>query len=121
MPSAKYYRSVLPLDLLQIIGNYAGDVRYKLVFTLSPKRRFLSYILMRWRDTSMYTTYIQSVLCADSWIPIRLNCIADILGILNKNCQLPDRVVADSLKKITGILLEVHDYGLTRLRNAWLH
>ena len=122
MPSAKYYRTGLPLDLLQIIGNFAGDVNYKLKFTLSPKRKFLSSIVLHWRDASLYSEYRdQVILRADSWVPIRLNCIPEVLHLLTTRSKLPNDVIKDSLRKITCLLLEVHDYRLKgrRGRNTW--
>jgi hypothetical protein len=118
MPSVKYYRSVIPLDLLQIVGNYAGDENYRLVFTLSKKRRFLSNILMTWRDTTLYCAYNKptTILKPNSWTPVRMNCIAEILQLVGERCKLPENIVVPSLQKITKILLEIHDYTLSRHR-----
>ena len=122
MPSAKYYRSVLPLDLLQIVGNYAGDAKYKLRFTLSKKRRFLSNIKGCWRDASLYSEYSQPefVLRREHWVPVRLNCVGKILTLLSEHCKLPENVLVPSLKRITKILLEVHDYQIRRhIKKVW--
>ena len=119
MPSVKYYRSVLPLDLLQIVGDFAGDEIYKLVFTFSPKRRFLSNIVMSWRDPECgnYTT----VLKEHNWRPVCLGSIAEVLTMLAERCtRIPENILVPSLKRITDILLEVHDYKLRRkVRNLW--
>ena len=114
MPSAKYYRSIIPLDLLQIIGNYAGDDTYKLVFTLSPKRKFLSNIILKCRNLGNlgFHRRDQVILKSDSWVPMRLNCIPEILCLLNQRSKLPKVVVKDSLRSITLILLEIHDYNI---------
>ena len=124
MPSAKYYRSVIPLDLLQIIGDYAGDENYKLVFRFSKKRRFLSKILIEWRDPTLYCAYNTktSVLKPNSWIPVRINCIAEILKLVGERVKLPEHIIAPSLNKIIEILTEVHDYRLRRVpggRGNW--
>ena len=122
MPSVKYYRSVLPRDLLLIVGDYAGDELYKLVFTFTPKRRFLSNILMCWRNTDMYCqpSNVVSILRTDYWKPVRLDCIAEILTLLGEKCKLPENILVPSLKRISDILLEVHDYKLRRkVRKVW--
>ena len=111
MPSAKYYRPIMPLDLLQIIGNYAGDEVYKLVFTLSPKRKFLSSIILQCRHPG-FARKDRLILKSDSWVPIRLNCITEILCLLNQRCKLPHVVVEDSLRSIAHILIEIHDYNI---------
>ena len=116
MPSAKYYRTVLPRDLLQIIGNYAGDETYKLVFTFTPRRRFLGNIEMHLRDSTLYCEYQNpvSMLKPNSWRPVCMNCIAEILVLLGEKCKIPEYILVPSLKRITDILLEVHDYTLRR-------
>ena len=118
MPSSKYFRSVLPLDLLQIVGEFAGDENYKLKFTFSPKRRFLSNILLVWRDPSLYSE--QAVLRREHWVPVRLNQVGEVLKLLTERCKLPENVLVPSLKRITNILLEIHDYRLSRnQRKVW--
>ena len=124
MPSAKYYRSVIPLDLLQIVGDFAGDENYRLVFRFSKKRRFLSNIEMHWRDPSLYCAYNTSktVLKPNSWVPVRMNCITEMLQLIGERCKLPENIVVPSLKKITAILMEIHDYRLRRVpggRGNW--
>ena len=117
MPSVKYYRSILPLDLLQIVGNFSGDKNYRLVFTFSPKRRFISKILIGWRNPDEIPGEYRSfttILKEYSWKPERLGCIAEVLTLLGENCKLPENIMVPSLKRITNILLEVHDYTLRR-------
>ena len=123
MPSTKYYRSILPLDLLQIVGNLAGDELYKLVFTFTPKRQFLGNIEMHWRDKTLYCVHKHntSVLKAEYWQPVRIDCIGDVLVMLSEKCNLPSNVMIPSLNRITDILLEVHDYKLRRgRRKVWV-
>ena len=122
MPSAKYYRSELPLDLLHIIGNLAGDKNYKLKFSLSPKRKFLSSIILEGRDKTLYSDNKEKVILRkDSWVPIRLNCIPEVIHLLTSRSKLASALIMDSLQKITVLLLEVHDYRLKgrRGRNTW--
>ena len=116
MPSAKYYRTVLPKDLLQIIGNFAGDEHYKLVFTFTPKRRFLGNIELHLRDKELYCEHEHQtwVLKKANWRPVRMNCIAEILTLLGERCKIPENLLVPSLKRITDILLEIHDYKLRR-------
>ena len=44
-----FYFPNLPLELLQIIGDYAGDRKYKIVFALTPKRGYLAKPLVQRR------------------------------------------------------------------------
>ena len=52
MPSQKYYRPTLCIDLLNLIGDFAGSGFSTLKFTISKKRQFLSdiYIETTYRD-----------------------------------------------------------------------
>ena len=45
-----FYFPSIPLDLLQIIGDYAGDRKYKIVFALTPKRGYLANPLVQRRN-----------------------------------------------------------------------
>ena len=121
MPCAKYYRSVIPTDLLQIIGDFAGDELYKLTFTLSKKRGFLSNILLVWRDQEMYCPGKSvCILKKKHWLPVRLGCIAEILTLVGEKTTLPENIVVPSLKRITDILLEIHDWKLRRVvKKVW--
>ena len=121
MPCAKYYRSELPLDLLQIIGDYAGDELYKLWFTLSKKRGFLSNILLVWRDPELYCPRKPiCILKKHHWVPRRLGCIAEVLVLIGGKTTLPENVVVPSLKRITDILLEIHDWKIRRVaKKVW--
>ena len=121
MPCAKYYRSVIPLDLLQIIGDYAGCDLYKLMFTLSKKRGFLSNILLVWRYPDQYCPGRPiCILKPQHWVPVRLGCIGQILVLLGEKSMLPENVLVPELKKITDILLVIHDYKLRRItKKVW--
>ena len=121
MPCAKYYRSAIPLDILQIIGDYAGDELYKLKFTLSKKRGFLSNILLVWRFPDNYCPGKPiGILKKKHWVPRRLGCIAEVLVLIGGKTTLPENVVVPSLKRITDILLEIHDWKLRRVaKKVW--
>jgi hypothetical protein len=121
MPCAKYYRSVLPTDLLQLIGDFAGDELYKLIFTLSEKRGFLSNILLVWRDPELYSPRKSvCILKPKHWIPVRLGCIAEVLVLIGEKTTLQENIVVPSLKRITDILLEIHDWKLRRIvKKVW--
>ena len=122
MPCSKYYRSILPLDILQIVGSYAGDEKHKLRFTLSKKRRFLSSIRIQRRDPSLYSEFSnpEFTLRRTHWVPVRLNHVGEILTMLGTRCKRPENVLVPSLKRICTILLEVHDYTISRnMKNVW--
>ena len=57
-----YYVSPIPMDLLDIIGQFAGDINRPLKFTLTPQRKFLGTIYVQ----SPYRRYR---LHKNSWIP----------------------------------------------------
>ena len=118
MPSSKYYRSGLPLDILQLCGDYAGDDLYKLKFTLSPKRKFLSHILMIWRHPQLYCDHKKRtvILNMQNWRAVRLGCVNEILTLLGEKCRLklPKNILIPEMKKIAEILTEVHNYKLKR-------
>ena len=57
-----YYVSPIPMDLLDIIGQFAGDINRPLKFTLTPQRKFLGTIYVQ----SPYRRY---KLHKNSWIP----------------------------------------------------
>ena len=63
---------------------------------------------------------VVSILRTDYWKPVRLDCIAEILTLLGEKCKLPENILVPSLKRISDILLEVHDYKLRRkVRKVW--
>jgi len=49
MPASKYYRSVIPTALLNVIGDMAGDYDFKLRFTTTKRRQFLGPIAICFR------------------------------------------------------------------------
>ena len=65
-----YYVPPIPIDLLNIIGQFAGDFNRPLKFTLTPKRNFLGNIFVQ----SQYKRYR---LHTNSWIPQRLGSQSD--------------------------------------------
>ena len=65
-----YYYSPVPLVILDVIGQFAGDINRPLKFTLTPKRKFMGPIFVK----SPYKTYRLS---KDSWIPRRLGNSTD--------------------------------------------
>ena len=69
-----FYFSTLPVCLLNIIGRYAGDVNRPLVFTLTPKRKYIGPIFVK----SPYKKYL---LKNDSWIPRSLGDTADAVRV----------------------------------------
>ena len=113
MPSKKYYRSRLPDDLLQIVGDYAGDEMFKLEFTHSKKRRFLSFIRLKQRHPKLYYPKSGGILTAESWFPVRLGNFKSLLELLTREMSLVHlRVFRESLLCIHKLLSEVHDYTL---------
>ena len=64
MPLPKYYRPILPLDLNNIIGEFAGCGKLRLVFTETPKRHFLGSI---WIAGYYCTRTIKRRLKKSSW------------------------------------------------------
>ena len=69
-----YYYSPVPPDLLQLIGQYAGDINRPLLFTLTPKHKYLGSIYVK----SPYKRYR---LTLDSWVPKRLGQVSDATRI----------------------------------------
>jgi hypothetical protein len=62
----QYYRSIVPICLLNLIGEFAGTGNAKLVFTITKKRKFLGDIII----TCPYRNGIWNrKLKFDSWIP----------------------------------------------------
>ena len=60
-----YYYSPIPMDLLNLIGLFAGDINRPIQFTLTPKRKFLGTIFVK-------GPYKRYCLTKESWIPRRL-------------------------------------------------
>ena len=65
-----YYVSPIPMELLDIIGQFAGDFNRPLKFTFTHKRKFLGNIYVQ----SAYRRYR---LHKNSWIPQRLGSQSD--------------------------------------------
>lgn len=113
MPSKKYYRSLLPHDLMNMIGNYAGDHMFKLRFTYSKKRKFLSTIFVVPRHIDLYYHPIGPfVLKKKYWQPVRLGNTANILHLLIGKIGFHKHVFQKQLHKLYILLMEVFDYTL---------
>ena len=110
MPSKKYYRSVLPNDVLQIIGEYSGDFWYNLVFTYSTKRRFLSTIRLVPRRPEF--SCVETVLQKDSWRPVQVGNIDSLARLMEILPITHLSIFHDSLHNIHKLLAEIHDYTL---------
>ena len=109
MPCTKYYRSIIPHDLLTIIGNYAGDTNYKLVFTYSKKRGFLSTIHL---DPRRKGYYKPTILKGHLWRPIRLGHFSLLHDIMKTTPVTHRNVFLDTMILIRKLLVEIHDYTL---------
>ncbi len=116
MPCKKYYRSVLPIELLDIVGDLAGDNIYKLKFTFSKKRGFLSTIRLKGRYSDLYYPR-GNQLRAETWKPVRLgniNTICNMLRLITNELSVYHiPVFRDSLQRLHRLLAEVHDYTLS--------
>ena len=109
MPCTKYYRSIIPHDLLTIIGNYAGDTNYKLVFTYSKKRGFISTIRLEPRRKGYYKP---TILKSHSWRPLRLGHFSLLHDIMKTTPFLHIPIFKESMLQIRKLLVEIHDYTL---------
>ena len=109
MPCSKYYRSKLPNDLLEIVGNYAGDDNYTLIFTYSQKRGFLSTIYIKPRRTGYYKP---NILKSYLWRPVRLGHFSLLLDIMKTTPVTHRNVFLDTMILIRKLLVEIHDYTL---------
>ena len=112
MPSAKYYRSQLPHDLLSIIGDFAGDDWFKLVFTYSPKRRFLSTIKIVPRFNYMNTQLRVRNLSWNSWRPVTLGDFNVITALRVELGSFHLGIFDESIHKIHKLISEVLNYTL---------
>ena len=65
-----YYFPSLPIDLLNLIGKFAGDTNREIVFTLTQKRKYLGNIFVQ-------APYRKYLLQTESWIPSRLGDRSD--------------------------------------------
>ena len=68
MPASKYYRTVIPTPILNIIGDMAGDYDFKLRFTTTKKRRFLGPIAVCFRRHEN-TGWAPIKITKDHWMP----------------------------------------------------
>ena len=119
MPSKNYYRSVLPDDILNLIGNFAGDDKYQLHFTHSKKRKFLSFIELHERfslDCGFYPERKNGKpyrLHTNAWLPVRIGNFKTLLELVStKMSMIHLKIFRASLCDIHTLLSEVHDYTL---------
>ena len=112
MPSSKYYRCILPHDLLSIIGSMSGDNWLKLVFTYSPKRRFLSTIKIVPRFNYMNTQLRVRNLTRNSWRPVTLGDFNIITALRVELGSFHLGIFDESIHKIHKLLSEVLNYTL---------
>lgn len=115
MPSKKYYRSLLPNDVLQIVGNYAGDSYYKLVFTYSNKRKFLSTIRLIPRKSGC----IETILHKQLWRPVRIGHYEVLTNLIDALPSNHNYIFMESFLHIYRILHKVHDYTLKPKIDKW--
>ena len=111
MPSQKYYRCKLPNELLQLIGNYSGDRMFKLEFTYSKVRGFLSTIRLIPRH-EFYTPRTNFTLRRSVWHPIRLGNFALLEKLATSQSSLYLPLFKDNLHQIYKQLAEIQDYTL---------
>ena len=104
---------MLPLDLLDIVGNFAGCDQFRLKFTLSKKRHFLSFIYIKPRYPSVWYPKDRWVLHKNAWKPVRLGCFKSMLDLLTMKMSLTHlNVFRDSLVNLHKLLSEIHDFIL---------
>ena len=115
MPLKKYYHPILPMDLNNLIGKFAGFGRKKLVFTLTNRRHFLGKIYI-WSSHSSRSIQLRRL---DQWTAIRLlrpGSSRVIIGELTKSLFISvghymNQYVDDLFGKIAQ-LSEILDYHL---------
>ena len=73
-----YYFAPVPLDILNIIGQFAGSRNRLLKFTLTPKKNYIGSIYVQRRLGHQYKRYR---LFKDSWIPRRLGEHSDAVRV----------------------------------------
>ena len=112
-----YYYSPVPRDLLKLIGEFAGDINRPILFSLTPKKKYLGPIFV----VSPYKKYR---LTEDSWVPKRLGEVSDAARIqqymfdklrhtmffLGDHDELNDLKII--MKRFLRDLTEVRNYNL---------
>lgn len=111
MPSKKYYRCSLPNDVLQLIGNLAGDHLFKLNFTYSKVRGFLSTIQLIPRY-DLYQPYKNLTLRRALWNPIRLGNFNLLQKLVACQSSMNIHLFEDNIRVIYKQLAEIQDYNL---------
>ena len=112
MPCAKYYRSLLPHDLLMLVGSFAGDRWNKLEFTYSPKRRFISRIKIVPRFNYMLPPLRVRILTKNSWKPVTLGDYDIMSALMRELSSNYLRIFNGSIKQIQTLLCEIHNYTI---------
>ena len=88
-----YYLSPIPMDLLTLIGQFAGDLNRPLKFTLTPRKKYLGTIFV-------ITPYKRYKLRKESWIPRRLGSQSDAARV--------QQYLYDKLKHSTFFLTDIN-------------
>lgn len=88
-----YYFAPVPMDILDIIGQFAGDRNRPLKFTLTPRKKYLGAIYVK----SPYKRYR---LCKASWIPRRLGEQSDASRV--------QQYLYDKLRQSTFFLTDIN-------------
>ncbi len=113
MPSKKYYRTALPTAILNLVGEFAGDSKYKLRFTFSDKRGFLSTIFVQDKFGNKYTK-----LKKKHWNAVSVENIFPHKPYLTKSyhilkiCHYYEREMIALLDQVQKLLSETIDYIL---------
>ena len=135
MSKRRNYKSVLNSDLLDIIGSFAGDENYQLKFTLSPRRGYLSKIMLisrefpltapglvrDYRGLQTYNLGLKSrVLTKECWIKLSIETIVTGGCLMVHKLEDDLRHPSDTqfmYKEVIGRLLktirEPHDFVFT--------
>ena len=92
-----YYFAPVPMDILNIIGQFAGSRNRLLKFTLTPKKKYIGSIYVQRRLGHQYKRYR---LFKESWIPRRLGSQSDAARV--------QQYLYDKLKHSTFFLTDIN-------------
>ena len=112
-----YYFSPVPRDMLQLIGEFAGGINRPILFSLTPKKKYLGSIFV----ISPFKKYR---LTTESWVPKRLGEVSDAARIqqymfdklrhtmffLGDDNELKDLTLI--MKRFIRDLTEIRNYSL---------
>lgn len=115
----KYYRTQLPKDLLQLLGEFCGSARTRLRFSITPKRRFLGPIYVQF-DSSAENRMFEKRLQKKNWHIVRIGTSEDVEKIKEyiciRNLFMNRNGMRDCLTevmiKIEKLLSEIQNYTL---------